>query len=71
MIWLAAGGAMVCVMVLAWWAQGWFAPALRRYRAIYTQEAGVKLGELFLFIDPAQLWAVSYTHLTLPTKRIV
>ena len=37
MIWLAAGGAMVCVMVLAWWAQGWFAPALRRYRAIYTQ----------------------------------
>ncbi len=56
MIWLAAGGAMVCVMVLAWQAQSWFAPALRRYRELYTQEAGVRLGELFLFIDPAQLW---------------
>ncbi len=56
MIWLAAGGTMVCVMVLAWQAQSWFTPALRRYRALYTQEAGVRLGELFLFIDPAQLW---------------
>jgi len=65
MIWLAAGGAMVCVMVLAWWAQGWFAPALRRYRAIYTQEAGVKLGELFLFIDPAQLWVGAVVGATL------
>ncbi|RBL87928.1 pilus assembly protein [Streptomyces cavourensis] len=56
MIWLAAGGAMVCVMVLAWQAQSWFTPALRRYRELYTQEAGVRLSELFLFIDPAQLW---------------
>lgn len=56
MIWLPAGGAMVCVMVLAWQAQSWFTPALRRYRELYTQEAGVRLSELFLFIDPAQLW---------------
>ncbi|SSW65880.1 hypothetical protein AVE30378_01814 [Achromobacter veterisilvae] len=57
MIWLAAGGAMVCAVVLAWRAQGWFAPALRRYREVYTQEAGLRLSEVFLFIDPAQLWA--------------
>jgi tight adherence protein B len=56
-IWLAAGGAMVCAVVLAWRAQGWFAPALRRYREVYTQEAGLRLSEVFLFIDPAQLWA--------------
>ncbi|MGY6273665.1 type II secretion system F family protein [Achromobacter denitrificans] len=57
MIWLAAGAALVCAVVLAWRAQGWFAPALRRYREVYTQEAGLRLSEVFLFIDPAQLWA--------------
>lgn len=57
MIWLAAAGAMICAIVLAWRAQGWFAPALRRYREVYTHEAGLKLSEVFLFIDPAQLWA--------------
>lgn len=48
---------MVCAVVLAWRAQAWFAPALRRYREVYTQEAGLRLSEVFLFIDPAQLWA--------------
>ena len=48
---------MLCVGLLAWRAQNWFAPALRRYREVYTQEAGVRLSEVFLFIDPAQLWA--------------
>ncbi|MBO1016688.1 type II secretion system F family protein [Achromobacter sp. SD115] len=57
MIWLAAGAAMISVLLLAWRAQGWFAPALRRYREVYTQEAGLRLSEVFLFIDPAQLWA--------------
>lgn len=59
MIWLAAAGAMCCVAILAWHAQGWFAPALRRYRELYTQDAGVRLSEVFLFIDPAQLWAAA------------
>ena len=48
---------MLCAGVLAWRAQNWFTPALRRYREVYTQEAGVRLSEVFLFIDPAQLWA--------------
>lgn len=56
MIWLAAAAAMLCAVLLAWRVQNWFAPALRRYREVYTQDAGVRLSEVFLFIDPAQLW---------------
>lgn len=56
MIWLAAAAAMVCAGLLAWRAQNWFAPALRRYREFYTQDASVRLSEVFLFIDPRQLW---------------
>lgn len=59
MIWLAFCLTALSVAVLAWSAQAWVGPALRRYRQVYTQEAGVKLGELFLFIDPAQLWLAS------------
>lgn len=59
MIWLAASAAMCCVALLAWRAQAWFAPALRRYRELYTQDAGVRLSEVFLFIDPAQLWGAA------------
>lgn len=59
MIWLAASAAMCCAALLAWHAQAWFAPALRRYRELYTQDAGVRLSEVFLFIDPAQLWVVA------------
>lgn len=61
MIWLAAAAAMLCAGLLAWRAQNWFAPALRRYREVYTQDAGVRLSEVFLFIDPRQLWAGAIT----------
>ncbi len=50
--------------MLAWQAQAWMRPALQRYRAVYTQEAGVKLGELFLFVDPAQLWVAAMLSAT-------
>jgi tight adherence protein B len=56
MIWLAALTAMLCVALLAWRAYAWFRPALGRYRQVYIQETGIKLTEVFLFIDPAQLW---------------
>ncbi len=59
MIWLAGVAAMLCTGILVWRAQNWFAPALRRYREVYTQEAGVRLSEVFLFIDPGQLWAAA------------
>jgi tight adherence protein B len=56
MVWLAFVMAGCAAGMLAWRAQAWVGPALRRYREVYTQDAGVKLSELFLFIDPAQLW---------------
>lgn len=56
MIWLAFVMAGMAVGALAWHAQAWVRPALQRYRQVYTHEAGVKLDEIFLFIDPAQLW---------------
>ncbi len=56
MTWLAAAGAMVCVMLLAWWSQRWLRPGLRRYRERYTQEVRGRLDELFLFVDPTRLW---------------
>lgn len=56
MIWLAIIMSMACSALLAWRMQAWFGPALQRYRKVYTHDAGVRLGEVFLFIDPAQLW---------------
>lgn len=56
MIWLAFAMTGLAVGVLVWRAQAWVGPALQRYRQVYTHEAGLKLGEIFLFIDPAQLW---------------
>ncbi|OZI25327.1 type II secretion system F family protein [Bordetella genomosp. 7] len=56
MIWVAAIMSMVCSALIAWRVQAWFGPALQRYRQVYTQDAAIKLSEVFLFIDPAQLW---------------
>ncbi|MBV7482550.1 type II secretion system F family protein [Bordetella sp. BOR01] len=56
MIWLAIAMSTACTALLAWRVQAWFGPALQHYRQVYTQDAGIKLGEVFLFIDPAQLW---------------
>ncbi|CAB3640996.1 hypothetical protein LMG26840_02037 [Achromobacter dolens] len=55
-IWLAALAATVCGTALAWSVQCWLAPVLRRWREHYTHEAQGRLGELFLFVDPAWLW---------------
>ncbi|ARP87125.1 type II secretion system F family protein [Bordetella genomosp. 9] len=59
MIWLAALGATCCVMVVCWNTYGWFAAALSRYRQVYADQAGAQLSEIFLFVDPRQLWAVN------------
>ena len=59
MIALAIASSMLCAGLLVWRMVAWFGPALRRYRQVYTEEAGAKLSEVFLFIDPAQLWVVA------------
>src|SRR5690606_13184740 len=43
----------------AWLAYGTLQGALRRYRAHFTAEARARLGEVFVFIDPAQVWTAS------------
>jgi len=53
MIWLAMGMAMAAAAWLAWRVLAWSGPAARRYRAVYTQQAGAHLSEVFLFVDPA------------------
>lgn len=59
MIWLAALAATCCVMLACWAAYGWFVGAWSRYRRVYTDEAGARLEEVFLFVDPGQLWAAN------------
>jgi tight adherence protein B len=59
MIWLATLATMACITCLAWLMHGWLGPAVRRYRQTYTEQASVRLGEVFLFIDPSQLWGTA------------
>jgi len=55
MIWMALTMSTACAVLLTWQVQVWMGPALRRYREVYTQDARIKLGEVFLFINPTQL----------------
>ncbi|MGE8656936.1 MAG: type II secretion system F family protein [Achromobacter sp.] len=57
MIWLAMATTLACITLLAWQAQHWLAPALLRHRERYAREAGSRLEELFVFVEPARLWA--------------
>jgi len=50
---------LFCVSALAWLAQGWLAQAWQRYRTAFTREAQHSVGEFFLFINPAHLWAIN------------
>lgn len=59
MIWMAAASATICVTTALWLTHGWFARAMARYRQVYTEEAGARLSEVFLFLDPRQLWAAN------------
>jgi len=53
---IAAG---VAAALLAWLACGLAPGALRRHRQHFTAEARARLGEAFVFIDPAQVWTAS------------
>ena len=59
MIWLAAAAVMLCAATGCWVAHGWVVGAVRRYRQVYTDQAGAGLEEVFLFVDPRQLWWVN------------
>lgn len=51
--------ALVAAGVLAWQVQRSLQPAWRRYRASYVQDASAGLREVFLFMNPAQLWLMA------------
>nr|WP_256977571.1 type II secretion system F family protein [Bordetella genomosp. 10] len=59
MVWAIAAGAALCAMLACSLSYGWFAAALARYRRIYTDEAGMRLSEVFLFVDARQLWTAN------------
>lgn len=47
---------LVAICALAWLAQAWLIRAFGSYRVAFQQQAQDRLGEFFLFLDPAQLW---------------
>ncbi|RXN93478.1 pilus assembly protein [Achromobacter aloeverae] len=59
MLWAIAAGAALCVALACCLSYGWFAAALARYRRVYTDEAGMRLSEVFLFVDARQLWTAN------------
>lgn len=50
----------LCVMVggglLAWIIQVALVQGMKKYRAMFTEHAQIQMSELFLFLDPGQLW---------------
>ena len=59
MIWLAAAAVMMCAATGCWLAHAWVGRAFSRYRQVYTDQAGTGLEEVFLFVDPRQLWLIN------------
>lgn len=47
---------VIAVVVLSWFLQKYASQAYGRYRNAFKKEATIRLGEFFLFLDPAQLW---------------
>jgi len=56
---LSIAAAGVAAFLLAWLGHGLAQGALRQYRLRFTAEARARLGEAFVFIDPAQVWTAS------------
>lgn len=47
---------VICAVLLVWSIQQWFGPSVNQYRERYALEVRAKLSEVFLFINPLQLW---------------
>jgi len=56
MILVFLAGVLVAGGMVAWLMQHWLPQGLVRYRKAYTRTAQNRLGEFFLFLDPASLW---------------
>lgn len=51
--------ALLAASLLAWQLQRSLGPAWQRYRDTYMQDAHHGLQEVFLFLDPKQLWGMA------------
>lgn len=60
---MAAWSIALCVMLgvglLAWIIQVALVQGMKKYRALFTENARVQMSELFLFLDAEQLWAAT------------
>lgn len=56
MILVFLAGILVAGAMVAWLMQRWLPQGLVHYRKAYTRTARTRLGEFFLFLDPASLW---------------
>ena len=54
--WLAAG---LCCALVTWLACRLGRGVMQRHRAEFTAEAKVRMSEMFLFIDPSQIWTMN------------
>lgn len=56
LIWLATISVALAVGAAVWMLSGVVVQAFARQRDAFTEHAGARLSEAFLFIDPARLW---------------
>lgn len=57
--WLMAACVLVAAGLFAWVVQQLLVQAMARYRRLFKENARVQMSELFLFLDPEQLWAAN------------
>ncbi|WP_397473072.1 type II secretion system F family protein [Pusillimonas sp.] len=56
MIFIFLANVLVVAFIVIWLAQRWLPQWLDRYHSAFTHTAQNRLGEFFLFLDPASLW---------------
>lgn len=56
MMYLLGFSVFIAVIVLCWFAQLWLSRRYTLYQAAFKSQAHKDLSELFLFLDPAQVW---------------
>lgn len=59
MIFLVSLAVFLVACLLMWVVQWWLLGAFGKYRAVFRDQADVRLAEVFLFLDSRQLWALN------------
>src|SRR5690625_2303111 len=59
MLYLMMASVLAVVAILVWYIQGGARQGVMRYHRAFTFQARQGLGEMFLFLDPGQVWFAS------------